>query len=97
MPTDPELKGITPRAVAEIFRLMEANKAVKEFTISVSMYELYRDGLIDLLQKVRVFMCVCVCTKLLEFRTVPIAQPFENKERLSLLLRQLFLFGCLVR
>lgn len=52
VPTDSELMGITPRAVAEIFRLAEHNAATKEFTITVSMYELYRDGLIDLLQSV---------------------------------------------
>lgn len=46
------LVGITPRAVSEIFRLVEHNAATKEFTVTVSMYELYRDGLIDLLQKV---------------------------------------------
>ena len=49
----PEWIGITPRAVGEIFRLMERDSAKFEFEVKLSMYELYKDALVDLLQKNR--------------------------------------------
>lgn len=45
-----ELAGITPRAVSEIFRLLNERSAQCTFEVSVQMFQLYRDGLEDLLQ-----------------------------------------------
>eukprot|EP00606_Chrysophyceae_sp_TOSAG23-5_P001040 GSChrysophyteH2.ASY1.ANO1.374.1 assembled CDS len=44
-----DLAGITPRAVSELFRLLNERKAQVEFSVEVSMFQLYRDGLDDLL------------------------------------------------
>jgi len=44
-----ELAGITPRAVSELFRLLNERQAQVEFSVEVSMFQLYRDGLDDLL------------------------------------------------
>lgn len=49
----PEWIGITPRAVGEIFRLMDRDAAKFDFEVKLSMYELYKDALVDLLQKNR--------------------------------------------
>lgn len=43
--------GITPRAVAELFRLLNERTAQVEFTVEVQMFQLYRDGLEDLLKE----------------------------------------------
>ncbi len=45
-----EQAGITPRAVAELFRLLNERTAQVEFTVEVQMFQLYRDGLEDLLK-----------------------------------------------
>lgn len=42
--------GITPRAVAELFRLLNERTAQIEFAVEVQMFQLYRDGLEDLLK-----------------------------------------------
>jgi hypothetical protein len=47
-----ELAGITPRAVAEIFRLLNERHAQCTAQVTVQMFQLYRDGLEDLLQGV---------------------------------------------
>jgi hypothetical protein len=47
-----ELAGITPRAVAEIFRLVNERQAQCTAQVTVQMFQLYRDGLEDLLQGV---------------------------------------------
>lgn len=44
-----ELAGITPRAVSELFRLLNERTAQVEFEVEVQMFQLYRDGLDDLL------------------------------------------------
>jgi hypothetical protein len=44
-----ELAGITPRAVAELFRLLNERHAQVEYEVEVQMFQLYRDGLDDLL------------------------------------------------
>ena len=44
-----DLAGITPRAVSELFRLLNERTAQVEFSVEVSMFQLYRDGLDDLL------------------------------------------------
>jgi len=44
-----DLAGITPRAVSELFRLLNERQAQLEFSVEVSMFQLYRDGLDDLL------------------------------------------------
>lgn len=42
--------GITPRAVSELFRLLNERSAQVSFIVEVQMFQLYRDGLDDLLQ-----------------------------------------------
>ena len=44
------LAGITPRAVSEIFRLLNERSAQVEFIVEVQMFQLYKDGLEDLLK-----------------------------------------------
>jgi hypothetical protein len=45
-----ELAGITPRAVSELFRLLNERSSQVTFEVSVQMFQLYRDGLEDLLK-----------------------------------------------
>jgi hypothetical protein len=44
-----ELAGITPRAVSELFRLLNERTAQVEYEVEVQMFQLYRDGIEDLL------------------------------------------------
>ena len=44
-----ELAGITPRAVSEVFRLLGERQAQVSTEVEVQMFQLYRDGLDDLL------------------------------------------------
>ena len=44
-----ELAGITPRAVSELFRLLNERQAQVSTEVEVQMFQLYRDGLDDLL------------------------------------------------
>ena len=44
-----ELAGITPRAVSEVFRLLNERQAQISSIVEVQMFQLYRDGLDDLL------------------------------------------------
>jgi len=44
------LAGITPRAVSELFRLLNERTAQVEYVVEVQMFQLYRDGLEDLLK-----------------------------------------------
>jgi hypothetical protein len=44
-----ELAGIAPRAVAEIFKLLGDKAASITFEVDIQMFQLYRDGLEDLL------------------------------------------------
>lgn len=46
-----ELAGITPRAVSELFRLLNERTAQIEYKIDMQMFQLYRDGLEDLLKE----------------------------------------------
>lgn len=43
-----DLAGITPRAVSELFRLLNERTAQVEYQVEVQMFQLYRDGLDDL-------------------------------------------------
>jgi len=43
--------GITPRAVSELFRLLNERTAQVDFTVEIQMFQLYRDGLEDLLKE----------------------------------------------
>ena len=43
-----ELAGVTPRAVSELFRLLNERKAQIEFSVEVQMFQLYRDNIDDL-------------------------------------------------
>lgn len=45
------LAGITPRAVSEIFRLLNERSSQCDFSVDVQMFQLYRDGLEDLLKE----------------------------------------------
>jgi hypothetical protein len=44
-----ELLGVAPRAAREIFSIVESNRDKFEYTVSCSLYEIYRDELVDLL------------------------------------------------
>eukprot|EP01032_Pedospumella_encystans_P022868 gene22868-25901_t len=46
-----DLAGITPRAVSELFRLLNERTAQIDFVVEVQMFQLYRDGLDDLLKE----------------------------------------------
>ena len=46
-----DLAGITPRAVSELFRLLNERTAQIEFSVEVQMFQLYRDALDDLLME----------------------------------------------
>lgn len=43
-----ETAGVTPRAVLELFRVLKERRDQCEHSVKVSMFELYRDGLRDL-------------------------------------------------
>ncbi|CAM9809238.1 unnamed protein product [Ectocarpus fasciculatus] len=43
--------GVTPRAVLELFRVLKEREGQYEYSVKLSMFELYRDGLRDLLAK----------------------------------------------
>lgn len=44
-----QLAGIAPRAVTELFKILDDRKAQITFEVEVQMFQLYRDGLEDLL------------------------------------------------
>lgn len=48
-----ESAGITPRAVVELFRLLNERSSQITYTVEVQMFQLYRDGLEDLLARVK--------------------------------------------
>ena len=48
-----ELAGITPRAISELFRLLNERTAQIDFVVEVQMFQLYRDGLDDLLKEAK--------------------------------------------
>lgn len=43
--------GVTPRAVLELFRVLKEREGQYEYSVKVSMFELYRDGLRDLVSR----------------------------------------------
>lgn len=43
--------GVTPRAVLELFRVLKERESQYEYNVKVSMFELYRDGLRDLVRR----------------------------------------------
>lgn len=45
------LAGIIPRAVVEVFRLLQEREGQQDFSVEVQMFQLYRDGLEDLLKE----------------------------------------------
>jgi hypothetical protein len=45
--------GITPRAISELFRLLNERSAQVDSVVEVQMFQLYRDGLEDLLKEKR--------------------------------------------
>ena len=40
--------GVTPRAVLELFRVLKERESQYEYSVKVSMFELYKDSLRDL-------------------------------------------------
>jgi hypothetical protein len=48
-----QLAGIAPRAVTELFRVLEDRGAQMTFQVEIQMFQLYRDGLEDLLCEVK--------------------------------------------
>lgn len=46
-----ESAGITPRAISELFRLLNERTAQIDFVVEVQMFQLYRDALEDLLKE----------------------------------------------
>ena len=48
-----DLAGITPRAVSELFRLLNERQAQVSYEVEMQMFQLYRDGLEDLLCKAK--------------------------------------------
>lgn len=46
-----EQAGITPRAVSELFRLLNERTAQVEAVVEVQMFQLYRDNIEDLLKE----------------------------------------------
>lgn len=45
--------GVTPRAVLELFRVLKEREGQYEYSVKLSMFELYRDGLRDLVRAPR--------------------------------------------
>ena len=43
--------GVTPRAALELFRVLKERESQYEYNVKVSMFELYRDGLRDLVRR----------------------------------------------
>jgi kinesin family protein 5 len=56
---DPELRGITPRVVDTVFEKIEASPPSLDFTLKVSMVEIYLEKLRDLLDPTRDTLEVC--------------------------------------
>lgn len=52
--------GVTPRAVLELFRVLKEREAQYEYNVKVSMFELYRDGLRDLVSASTYLRMLCV-------------------------------------
>jgi hypothetical protein len=50
---DPEMRGITPRVVDTVFEKIEASPPTLDFTLKVSMVEIYLEKLRDLLDPTR--------------------------------------------
>jgi len=48
-----QLAGIAPRAVTELFRVLEDRAAQMTYQVEVQMFQLYRDGLEDLLREAK--------------------------------------------
>jgi hypothetical protein len=46
-----ESAGITPRAISELFRLLNERTAQIDYIVEVQMFQLYRDALEDLLKE----------------------------------------------
>ena len=62
-----ESAGVIPRSCVEIFRVLDERAALNSYEVELSMYELYRDALRDLLadrkdkKPLFVFQRPCVC------------------------------------
>lgn len=48
--------GVTPRAVLELFRVLKEREGQYEYSVKVSMFELYRDGLRDLVSATQFYL-----------------------------------------
>lgn len=58
-------KGVSPRAVAELFSIVDSSKKDISYTLTFSMLEIYNESILDLLDnspnKVRTSACVHAC------------------------------------
>ena len=60
-------KGVSPRAVAELFNIVESSKSEWSYALTFSMLEIYNESILDLLDKspIKVLHCVLLCCAVL--------------------------------
>ena len=74
-------KGVSPRAVAELFSIVDSSKKDISYTLTFSMLEIYNESILDLLDnspnKVRTSACVraCVCVYVYSVPCVGVGEP----------------------
>lgn len=59
-------KGVSPRAVAELFNIVESSKNEWSYALTFSMLEIYNESILDLLDKspIKVLHCAVLCPTL---------------------------------
>jgi hypothetical protein len=72
-----DLAGITPRAISELYRLLNERTAQISYEVEISMFQLYRDGLEDLLidkpkkkKGQEVYICIFICIYMYVYKYV---------------------------
>ena len=60
-------KGVSPRAVAELFNIVESSKNEWSYALTFSMLEIYNESILDLLDKspIKVLHCAVLCCAVL--------------------------------
>jgi hypothetical protein len=53
-------KGVSPRAVAELFSIVDSSKKDISYTLTFSMLEIYNESILDLLDNSPNKVCTCV-------------------------------------
>ena len=53
-------KGVSPRAVAELFSIVDSSKKDISYTLTFSMLEIYNESILDLLDNSPNKVCHCV-------------------------------------